>query len=61
MIPIILLSVIPHPYPMIVRDFNSVVGKEVIEQSKDLFGKMPDAVVACVGGGSNAMHISPIY
>ena len=47
----------PHPYPMIVRDFNSVVGKEVIEQSKDLFGKMPDAVVACVGGGSNAMGI----
>ena len=47
----------PHPYPMIVRDFNSVVGKEVIEQSKDLFGKMPDAVVACVGGGSNASGI----
>ena len=47
----------PHPYPMIVRDFNSVVGQEVIKQSKDLFNKMPDAIVACVGGGSNAMGI----
>ena len=45
----------PHPYPMIVRDFNSVVGEELISQSKDLFNKMPDAIVACVGGGSNAM------
>ena len=45
----------PHPYPMIVRDFNSVVGQEVIKQSNDLFNKMPDAIVACVGGGSNAM------
>ena len=47
----------PHPYPMIVRDFNSVVGKEVIQQSDELFGKMPEAIVACVGGGSNAMGI----
>ena len=45
----------PHPYPMIVRDFNSVVGHELINQSQDNFGKMPDAIVACVGGGSNAM------
>ena len=45
----------PHPYPMIVRDFNSVVGHELIKQSRDSFGKMPDAIVACVGGGSNAM------
>ena len=45
----------PHPYPMIVRDFNSVVGFELIDQSKAMFGKMPDAIVACVGGGSNAM------
>ena len=45
----------PHPYPMIVRDFNSVVGEELIEQSKELFNRMPDAIVACVGGGSNAM------
>ena len=45
----------PHPYPMIVRDFKSVVGEELISQSKELFNKMPDAIVACVGGGSNAM------
>ena len=45
----------PHPYPMIVRDFNSVVGHELIKQSKENFGKMPDAIIACVGGGSNAM------
>ena len=45
----------PHPYPMIVRDFNSVVGHELIKQSQDNFGKMPDAIVACVGGGSNAI------
>ena len=45
----------PHPYPMIVRDFNSVVGQELITQSHELFNKLPDAVVACVGGGSNAM------
>ena len=47
----------PHPYPMIVRDFNSVVGQELIHQSKDSFNSMPDAIVACVGGGSNAMGI----
>ena len=47
----------PHPYPMIVRDFNSVVGEELISQSQDLFNGMPDAIVACVGGGSNAMGI----
>ena len=45
----------PHPYPMIVRDFNSVVGEELIMQSKEMFQSMPDAIVACVGGGSNAM------
>ena len=45
----------PHPYPMIVRDFNSVVGEELIMQSKELFNSMPNAIVACVGGGSNAM------
>jgi len=45
----------PHPYPMIVRDFNSVVGQELITQSNELFNQLPDAVVACVGGGSNAM------
>ena len=42
---------------MIVRDFNSVVGQELIHQSKDSFNSMPDAIVACVGGGSNAMGI----
>ena len=47
----------PHPYPMIVRDFNSVVGEEVVSQSKELFNDMPNAIVACVGGGSNAMGI----
>ena len=47
----------PHPYPMIVRDFNSVVGEELISQSEELFNGMPDAIVACVGGGSNAMGI----
>ena len=47
----------PHPYPMIVRDFNSVVGEELIDQSKKLFNAMPDAIVACVGGGSNAMGV----
>ncbi len=47
----------PHPYPMMVRDFNSVVGKEAITQMDELLGSQPDAVVACVGGGSNAMGI----
>ena len=47
----------PHPYPMIVRDFNSVVGEELLTQSKTSFNAMPDAIVACVGGGSNAMGI----
>ena len=47
----------PHPYPEIVRDFNSVVGEEVIEQSINQIGKNPDALVACVGGGSNALGL----
>ena len=47
----------PHPYPQIVRDFNSVVGKEVLVQIKEEIGKMPDLLVACVGGGSNAMGL----
>lgn len=45
----------PHPFPMIVRDFQSVIGKEAKEQILEKEGKLPDAVVACVGGGSNAM------
>lgn len=44
----------PHPFPMIVRDFQSVIGRETIWQSKEQFGRLPDLVVACVGGGSNA-------
>jgi len=47
----------PHPYPMMVRDFNSVVGKECLVQMPELAGRQPDAVIACVGGGSNAMGI----
>lgn len=45
----------PHPYPKIVRDFQSVIGKEIRSQVLDAEGRLPDAVVACVGGGSNAM------
>jgi len=47
----------PHPYPMIVRDFQSVIGKEAKEQILQAEGKLPDMIVACVGGGSNAMGI----
>ena len=47
----------PAPYPQIVRDFNAVVGREVKRQSKELFGQYPDALVACVGGGSNAIGL----
>ena len=47
----------PHPYPMMVRDFNSVVGKECLDQMPEIANKQPDVVVACVGGGSNAMGI----
>ena len=45
----------PHPYPMIVRDFQSVIGKETRAQVLEREGRLPDAVIACVGGGSNAM------
>lgn len=44
----------PHPFPMMVRDFQSVIGEETKEQSIEQFGRLPDVVVACVGGGSNA-------
>jgi tryptophan synthase beta chain len=44
----------PHPFPRIVRDFQSVIGRETIECCNKLFGRLPDTVVACVGGGSNA-------
>lgn len=47
----------PHPYPMMVRDFQSVIGKEAKAQILEKEGRLPDAVVACVGGGSNAMGL----
>jgi tryptophan synthase beta chain len=47
----------PHPYPMMVRDFQSVIGREVRYQIMEFEGRLPDALVACVGGGSNAMGL----
>ena len=47
----------PHPYPMMVRDFQSVIGTEAKKQHKKVEGRLPDALVACVGGGSNAMGL----
>ena len=47
----------PHPYPMMVRDFNSVVGRELHVQMPETIGRQPDAILACVGGGSNAMGV----
>jgi len=47
----------PHPYPMMVRDFQSVIGAECLVQMPEMAGRQPDAVIACVGGGSNAMGI----
>ena len=47
----------PHPYPMMVRDFQRVIGDECIEQMQEMSARQPDAVIACVGGGSNAMGI----
>ncbi len=47
----------PHPYPMMVRDFQSVIGAECLVQMPQMIGRQPDAVIACVGGGSNAMGI----
>ena len=51
----------PHPYPMLVRDFQSVIGKEAIGQMQNQCERQPDAVIACVGGGSNAMGIFHPY
>jgi tryptophan synthase beta chain len=51
----------PHPYPMMVRDFNAVVSKECVVQMPELAGRQPDAVIACVGGGSNAMGVFYSY
>ncbi|MAM57010.1 MAG: tryptophan synthase subunit beta [Salinicola sp.] len=47
----------PHPYPMLVRDFSAIVGREARRQSLEQIGRLPDALVACVGGGSNAMGL----
>ena len=47
----------PHPYPMLVRDFHAVIGEESKEQCQQAFGRLPDVLMACVGGGSNAMGL----
>src|SRR5258708_18548764 len=47
----------PHPYPMVVRDFQSVIGREALGQLKKRIGRLPDVAVACVGGGSNAIGL----
>jgi len=47
----------PHPFPTIVRDFQSVIGREAVEQSQQHIGRLPDVVMACVGGGSNSIGI----
>ncbi len=47
----------PHPYPVMVRDFQSIIGKETRNQIKKAIGRLPDVIIACVGGGSNAMGI----
>jgi len=51
----------PHPYPAMVRDFNAVVGKELRTQMPEAIGRQPDAILACVGGGSNAMGVFHSY
>jgi tryptophan synthase beta chain len=51
----------PHPYPMMVRDFNAVVGRECLTQMPEMTGRHPDYVIACVGGGSNAIGIFHPY
>jgi tryptophan synthase beta chain len=47
----------PHPYPMMVRDFQSIIGKETREQMLAAEGRLPDSLIACIGGGSNAMGL----
>ncbi|RAO77790.1 tryptophan synthase subunit beta [Dyella jiangningensis] len=47
----------PHPYPLMVRDFNSIVGREARVQVQEQFGRLPDVITACVGGGSNAIGL----
>jgi tryptophan synthase beta chain len=47
----------PHPYPAMVRDFQAIIGRETKQQCQDMIGKLPDALIACVGGGSNAIGL----
>jgi tryptophan synthase beta chain len=47
----------PHPYPMMVRDFQAIIGREAIAQMQEEYGRQPDALIACVGGGSNAIGL----
>jgi tryptophan synthase beta chain len=47
----------PHPYPMMVRDFQSIIGEETRVQMQELEGRLPDSLIACIGGGSNAMGL----
>ncbi len=51
----------PHPYPMMVRDFQTIIGRECREQMPEVVGRQPDAVIACVGGGSNAIGMFHPY
>src|SRR5690606_26961813 len=47
----------PHPYPMMVRDFQAIIGNEAKQQMQEDYGRQPDALIACVGGGSNAIGL----
>ncbi|MEB3259995.1 MAG: tryptophan synthase subunit beta [Cyanobacteriota bacterium] len=51
----------PHPYPMLVRDFHAVIGEEAKAQCAEAFGRLPDVLLACVGGGSNAMGLFHVF
>jgi len=51
----------PHPYPMMVRDFQSIIGREAKQQMQEMIGRQPDALIACVGGGSNAIGLFHPY
>ena len=51
----------PHPFPTMVRDFQAVISKEIKLQMMQAEGRLPDVVIACVGGGSNAIELLPFY
>src|SRR5260370_24756844 len=51
----------PHPYPMMVRDFQSIIGRETREQMQAAEGRLPDSLIACIGGGPNAMGLFPPF